>query len=98
MWKWFLRLIGLTEEVQPMLPPPASIQRDQESKTWQAVRVWEVRWQSRHGEYSSSLSPEVEVFTTLEQAKQFEQAIKDAFALLRHRGTGTEVSVQERKR
>lgn len=58
----------------------------------QAYDVWHVRWTSRHGEYSHDTRPEVEAFTTQEDADRFATELKTAFRLIRHtRGIGVTV-------
>jgi hypothetical protein len=54
------------------------------TKEVEAVQLWEVRWTSRHGEYSSDTRPEMEAFTSPEAAHEFADALKNAFKLLRH--------------
>ena len=49
-----------------------------------AVELWYVRWYSRHGEWSHSVEPEVEAFTSYEDAKHFKQELEAAFELIRH--------------
>ena len=58
-----------------------------------AVELWEVRWQSRHGEYSGSIRPESEVFPKREDAEAFAQALRDAFRLIKHT-SGTSVKIE----
>lgn len=48
-----------------------------------AVQCWQVRWQSRHGEFSMDTTPQVEVFTSRELAEEFATALERAFNLLR---------------
>lgn len=49
-----------------------------------AVQMWEVRWMSRHGKWHSDLRPEMEAFTSEEQAKQFALSLMAAFKLVRN--------------
>lgn len=49
-----------------------------------AVQLWEVRWRSRHGEFSSDTRTEVEAFPTEDEANAFAAALRNAFALIRH--------------
>lgn len=57
-----------------------------ETKEVEAVQMWEVRWQGRHGEFSTSTSPQMEAFTSLEQANEFATSLQNAFRLVRHVG------------
>ena len=50
----------------------------------EAVQLWEVRWRSRHGQYCSDTQPEVEVFTSPEDAHAFADSLRNAFRLIRH--------------
>jgi hypothetical protein len=58
------------------------------------VETWSVRWTSRDGEFSSNTRPEMEVFTSETDAENFATSLRNAFALLRHRGVGTQVTVR----
>lgn len=49
-----------------------------------AIELWEVRWYSRHGEYSHSTSPQVEMFTSKEDADNFATALRNAFILVKN--------------
>jgi hypothetical protein len=40
-----------------------------EKEDVKAYKTWVVRWDSRHGQYSGNTRPEVEVFTTKEDAE-----------------------------
>jgi len=66
---------------------PSSIKED-----ITAYETWVVRWKSRYGSYSSDTKPEVEVFTSEEDACKFKQRLEEAFNLLRHT-SGTKVTV-----
>lgn len=55
-----------------------------QTKEVDAVQLWEVRWTSRHGEYSSDVRPEMEGFTSPEEAHEFSDALRNAFKLIRH--------------
>ncbi len=61
-----------------------------------AIKTWEVRWTSRHGSYSSDVTPEVEVFADYASADTFRQAISNAIALLKNSGDETQVKLCER--
>ncbi len=65
--------------------------------TVEALELYEVRWTSRNGEYSSSIKPEAEVFPSKEGAEQFAAVIVNAFKLLRHTGAGTTVKMSKRE-
>ena len=58
----------------------------------EAVQMWNVRWQSRNGEYTDHVHPELEAFPTETQAQEFATSLRNAFALIRHT-SGTRVSV-----
>lgn len=62
-------------------------------KSLEALQIWTVRWKSRYGNYSDQTRPEVEIFTSEEDAKAFKNAIEKAYALIRH-SYGTEVSIE----
>jgi hypothetical protein len=62
----------------------------------QAVQLWEVRWRSRHGDFHADTRPEVECFTSEQEAEDFAQALRQAFALIRHR-SGNRISVERAK-
>lgn len=49
-----------------------------------AVQLWEVRWQSRNGEFHGETSREVEAFPTEKEASEFAESLKNAFKLIRH--------------
>lgn len=66
------------------------------SKTVEAVETWEVRWISRHGSFNSDTRPQIEVFTDETSAKEFANALKEAFKLIKHTGDGTYVIVGKR--
>ena len=59
----------------------------------EAVQMWNVRWQSRNGEYTDDTQPELEAFPTEAQAQEFATALRNAFALIRYT-SGTRVSVR----
>ncbi len=54
--------------------------------TVNAVQTWEVRWQSRHGDFSSDVRMECEIFTDEATANHFTTALRNAFELVRHKG------------
>lgn len=56
------------------------------------IDVYEVRWHSRRGNYSSDTKPEVAVFTSKDEALKFDKALKDAFKLLRYT-SGTDTTI-----
>lgn len=69
--------------------------RDETLTEIDVVRTWEVRWESRHGEWQGNTEPEVEVFTSEEDAQTFKRALEDAFTLIRHT-SGDKVVIKER--
>ena len=58
--------------------------RSKKEVTVSACVQWEVRWTSRHSEFSNGTREEVRVFTDESQALEFSCALKDAFRLIRH--------------
>jgi len=48
------------------------------------AQLWEVRWKSRHSEYSAGTRPEVEVFLSQQEAQDFAESLQQAFSLIRH--------------
>jgi hypothetical protein len=62
----------------------------------EAIQLWEVRWVSRHGEYSHSMSPEMEAFASQEEAESFAASLRNAFKLIRHT-SGNRVIVKGRE-
>lgn len=54
------------------------------SVTLEAIQLWEVRWKSRHGEGYYDVRPEVEAFPSLKEADRFADALREAFALMKH--------------
>lgn len=64
--------------------------------TVEGVELYEVRWTSRYGEYSSSIKPEIEVLMSKEDAEAFAKALLEAFKLIRHSGKGTDVRMNKR--
>ena len=66
-----------------------------EKRQVDAVELWEVRWHSRHGEFSSCTQPECEVFPVKADAEAFAKALSDAFALIKHT-SGTRVSIEHK--
>jgi hypothetical protein len=64
------------------------------TKSVDAVQLWEVRWTSRHGEFSGMTSTELEGFTSEELANEFAQALRNAFKLIKH-SSGNRVTVSK---
>jgi len=64
------------------------------TKEINAVQLWEVRWKSRYNEFFSGTQPEVEIFTDEQTARDFKQALEQAFRLLRHT-SGTRVTLKK---
>ena len=54
------------------------------TKQIDVVQTWEVRWHSRHSEFSGGTQPEVEVFTSELDAANFKKSLQNAFKLLKH--------------
>ena len=50
----------------------------------EVAQLWEVRWKSRHGEFSHDVQPEMECFLSEKEALKFKEALTDAFKLIRH--------------
>lgn len=48
------------------------------------LQVWMVRWVSRYGSFNTETQKEAQAFTNEEDANHFAQALRDAFALIRH--------------
>lgn len=68
--------------------------RNEEQQEVDAVETWEVRWESRFGEWSGNTQPEIRVFTNESDANSFAKALRDAFKLIRHT-SGTKVRVSK---
>lgn len=54
------------------------------TKKIQAVQMWEVRWQSRYGQYYSDTRPELECFPSRQEAEAFANSLENAYRLIRH--------------
>lgn len=67
-----------------------------ETREIDAVQTWEVRWRSRHGEFSSDTQPEIEVFPSEMDAQAFAKSLANAFDLIRTT-SGNRVEVRKRK-
>jgi hypothetical protein len=67
-----------------------------ETKEIEVAQLWEVRWTSRHGEYSHSVEPELEAFPSKEAAEEFATSLRNAFDLL-HYGIWKETLVKVTK-
>lgn len=59
------------------------VPRSNELKTVKAVQLWEVRWMSRHGEYYMDVRPEMEAFSSEQEAVDFKVSLEQAFKLVR---------------
>jgi len=68
--------------------------RDEQVRSVDTLETYEVRWQSRHGEYSNDTKPEIKVFVTEQDAHAFKKALDDAFKLINHT-SGTTVTVKK---
>lgn len=71
-----------------------SVPVSNEIREIEVAQLWEVRWTSRNGEYSSDTRPEMEAFPTQEAAGDFAESLRNAFALVRHT-SGTRVTVSK---
>lgn len=58
--------------------------------------MWEVRWESRDGDFHFNVKPEIETFPSEQDAKDFAQALRNAFKLIKHT-SGTDVYVKKVK-
>lgn len=65
---------SITEEVIPALPPTPV----------KPPEVWEIRWKRYINEYMPHMTEEVNVFYSTEEAKAFENALKEAYKLTKH--------------
>ena len=61
------------------------------------TELWQVRWVSRHGEFSGDVRTETELFYTKEAAEEFRRKLEQAFLLIRSTGFQSRVHL-ERKR
>ena len=66
------------------------------TKEIDAVQMWEVRWRSRHGDFSHDTRPELECFTSESLAEEFAESLQKAFKLIRHT-SGDSVRVYKAK-
>lgn len=64
------------------------------TKQIQVPQLWYVRWESRYDKYGSSTQPEVEAFTSEQQANEFAESLRKAFKLIKHT-SGTNVLVSK---
>jgi hypothetical protein len=85
--------ITLPEKKEKELPIVNDLTlRNQFTAKYEFAETWEVRWLSRHGDYSGDTSPQVAAFTSRGDAEQFAMALKAAYKMLRHtHGTGVVV-------
>lgn len=72
-----------------------SVPVSNEQKQIEVVQTWEVRWQSRYGEFSQDTQPELECFTSEDEAITFAQSLRNAFALIRHT-SGNKVCIRKK--
>ena len=70
--------------------------RDEAEMSVDVIETWEVRWDSRWGEYSGNIKPEIRVFPSKEGATAFGKALKDAFKLIKHT-SGNRVTIGKLK-
>lgn len=61
-----------------------NVPKNSETKEVVVVKLWYVTWHSRHGEYSTSISKEIEAFPNKNDALLFKKGLESAFALVRH--------------
>ena len=71
------------------------VPQSNDTKEIPAVQLWSVRWCSRYGEYSSNIRAETEVFTSEEDAKEFQLALQNAFKLIKHTSNETVTLTKE---
>lgn len=69
-----------------------TVPQSNETKQVEAVQLWEVRWESRHGPATWETRPELETFTSESSAQEFAQALRNAYRLIRHT-SGAHVSI-----
>lgn len=69
--------------------------RNEEKEELKVFESWEVRWNSRHGEYSSDTRPEAMMFPSKEHAEKFKEALVCAFKLIKCT-SGTKVTIKGR--
>ena len=66
--------------------------RDKQEQEVPVYEAWEVRWTSRHGQFASDTQPEARLFPDEQSAREFADALRDAFKLIKH-ASGTSVRV-----
>lgn len=66
--------------------------RDAQEQSVDVVQCWEVRWASRHGYRCMDERPEIMVFPSEQEARDFQRALETAFKLIRY-GSGTKVKM-----
>lgn len=66
-----------------------TVPTDNSTKQVEVVQTWEVRWRSRHGQYSGNTRDECEIFTNKDEAHSFAESLRNAFKLIRHVGSDT---------
>jgi predicted DNA-binding WGR domain protein len=54
-----------------------------------AYKTWSVRWMSRYGRFSSDTQPEMELFTSEEDAVEFKNRLMEARSLLKYTADGS---------
>lgn len=59
----------------------------------EAVQLWRVDWISRYDSWHGSTQKESEVFTSEEDARTFEQTLKNAHKVLKNAGSETRVTL-----
>lgn len=70
--------------------------RSKELTSVDVAKTWEVRWQSRYGPWHDHTRPEVKIFTNYKDAKEFKDALEDAFKLTKYTcSIGTRVIIEK---
>ena len=70
--------------------------RNEQQMSVSVVDCWEVRWQSRYGKWDHEVRDEVRIFISHSEAISFEEALRDAFKLVKHT-SGNQVSIEKQK-
>lgn len=60
------------------------------------TELWQVRWTSRHGEFSVDVRTQTELFYTKEAAEEFRRKLEEAFLLIRSTGFQTKVHLERK--
>lgn len=62
------------------------VPKSNDTKEVEAVQLWKVSWLSRYDKWDVHGHPEMEAFTSEEEAEQFAESLRNAFKLIRHPG------------